>query len=113
MALYFPLIVSLGAGSTLNPKTVGLCKFSGDISYPLYMTHYSIIWIFGNYFLQYQPGKTTLAAVVIGGTVIMVFFAWSVMKFFDIPVRKYFTKLRMRNSSPNAIITGENQRAGR
>lgn len=96
VAIYFPLIVSLGAGSALKPKTAVLCKFSGDISYPLYMTHYSIIWIFGNYFLKYQPDKTTLTAVVAGGTVMMLFFASLVMKYFDIPVRKYFTKLRMR-----------------
>lgn len=95
VSFYFPLIVSLGAGSVLHPKTAAVCKFSGDVSYPLYMTHYSFIWIFGNYFLEFHPDKTTLAAIVIGGTIMMVFFAWIVMKFFDMPVRKYFTRIRM------------------
>lgn len=95
---YFPLIVSLGAGSSLNQKTISLCKFSGDISYPLYMTHYSIIWIFSNYFIQYHPDTTILTTIVIGGTIAMVFFAWLVIKFFDTPVRKYFTSLRNRLS---------------
>lgn len=96
VVFYFPLLVSLGAGSTLNPKSESVCKLSGDISYPLYMTHYAFIWIFGNYFLQYNPDKTTLTWIVIMGTVWMVFFAWIVMKFYDTPVRKYFTRLRLK-----------------
>ncbi len=40
----FPLIVYLGAsGKTTDKATTRICKFLGDISYPLYMVHYPFI----------------------------------------------------------------------
>ncbi|MCO5236174.1 MAG: acyltransferase [Chitinophagaceae bacterium] len=95
---YFPLLISLGAGSSLDPKSVSLCKLSGGISYPLYMTHYAFLSIFGSYFLAYKPGTGTLTVVIIAGTFVTIFFAWVVMKFFDTPVRKYLTGLRQKKA---------------
>ncbi|MBO9566080.1 MAG: acyltransferase [Niastella sp.] len=86
---YFPLLVSLGAGSTLSPRLKKACDFSGNMSYPLYMTHYAGIWIFANYYNTYKPGNGKLALVIIGGTTIMILTAWAVMKWYDTPVRKY------------------------
>ena len=88
---YFPLLVSLGAGSTLSPRLKKACDFSGNMSYPLYMTHYAGIWIFANYYNTYKPGNGKLALVIIGGTTIMILVAWAVMKWYDTPVRKYLT----------------------
>jgi peptidoglycan/LPS O-acetylase OafA/YrhL len=45
---YFPLLVASGAGAALTKRSETLCVFSGKISYPLYMTHYAVIWIFMN-----------------------------------------------------------------
>jgi peptidoglycan/LPS O-acetylase OafA/YrhL len=53
--IIFPLVVSLGAGSSLSPQWKKVCRFSGNISYPLYMTHYAVIWIFGNYYTTQKP----------------------------------------------------------
>ena len=40
-AIAFPLLVYLGAsGKTTDKTTTRICKFLGDISYPLYMVHY-------------------------------------------------------------------------
>ncbi len=94
VVFYFPLIVSLGAGSVPGSKAASISKFSGDISYPLYMTHYAYIWIYGNYFLQYKPDTISLTWIIILGSLFMILFAWLVMKFFDMPVRRYFTRLR-------------------
>lgn len=93
---YFPLLVSLGAGSILGHRVKSICKFSGDISYPLYMTHYAIMWIFGNYFMNYDPDSRTLLWIIVLGTIGCVLFAWLVMKFYDIPVRRYLTNLSKR-----------------
>src|SRR5690606_6103250 len=89
---YFPVIVSLGAGSILSPKVKKICEFSGNISYPLYMTHYAGIWIFGNYFLTTDPNPNELTLVIVTGTLLMILFAYLVMTFYDIPLRKYLTK---------------------
>lgn len=91
---YFPLLVSLGAGSVLSDGLKKACVFSGKISYPLYMTHYAAIWMFGNYYTANKPGTGKLAFIVITGTLLLVGFAYLVMKFYDIPVRKYLQAKR-------------------
>lgn len=90
--IYFPLLVSLGAGSTLKPQWKKICRFSGEISYPLYMTHYAAIWVFGNYFLSKNPSEGELIMVIIGGVLFLVIFAYLTMVLFDVPVRRWLAK---------------------
>lgn len=94
---YFPLLIALGAGATLTQGFKKLCVFSGKISYPLYMTHYAAIWIFGNYYTTYKPGTAQLSLVIITGTILLSGIAYLVMVAFDIPVRKYLTNKRKQN----------------
>jgi len=91
---YFPLLVALGAGAVLTPGLKKLCIFSGDISYPLYMTHYAVIWIFANYYVARKPGTGQLAIIIITSMVLLVGFAYLVMVVYDIPVRKYLSAKR-------------------
>lgn len=86
---YFPLLVALGAGAKLKEGLKKLCVFSGNISYPLYMTHYAVIWVFLNYYTSHKVDNTQLSFIIIGGIVILVSFAYLVMVAYDIPVRKY------------------------
>jgi peptidoglycan/LPS O-acetylase OafA/YrhL len=90
--LYFPLLVSLGAGSSLSPQWKNICQFSGKISYPLYMTHYAAIWVFGNYFTTRKPPADELTFVIISGIIFLVVVAYFVMEFYDVPVRRYLSK---------------------
>ena len=92
--VYFPLIVALGAGSVLSGAIQKVCVFMGNISYPLYMTHYVGIWWFGNYFISRNPSPELLPWIIGGGTVAMVFFAWLVMVAYDIPIRNYLSRKR-------------------
>lgn len=98
VVVYFPLLVSLGAGSTLPKSLEKLCRFSGDISYPLYMTHYSVIWIFGNYFSNNHPSMNEITYIVVAGVVVLVVFAYLVMRFVDVPARKYLSRKRNSDS---------------
>lgn len=91
---YFPLLVSLGAGSVLNPGLKKICVFSGNISYPLYMTHYAVLWMFGNYYTNYKPDASQLTLIVVSGVILLVGFAYLVMEFYDIPLRKYLNDKR-------------------
>lgn len=93
---YFPLLVSLGAGSRPSPGIRKFCVFSGKISYPLYMTHYGAIWIFGNYYTSNKPGPKELFFIVTAGTIFLVGFAWLVMVIYDIPVRRYLSSKRQQ-----------------
>ena len=87
--VYFPLLVALGAGAMLSRRSEKFCKIAGSISYPLYMTHYSVIWMFGNYYESHKPGTGHLALLVGSGVLIMVSFAYLVMMLYDTPIRKF------------------------
>ena len=94
---YFPLLVSMGAGAKLSIESKAICEFSGQISYPLYMTHYAAIWIFGNYYTLNKPSTLELTVVVISGTILLIGFAYLAMVLYDIPLRKYLTAQRQQN----------------
>ncbi|RFM30525.1 acyltransferase family protein [Deminuibacter soli] len=89
--LYFPLLIALGAGATLTPRFHKICVFSGNISYPLYMTHYMVLWAWGNYYGKYKPNTTQLFFIVSASIVVLIGFAYLVMRVYDMPVRKYLT----------------------
>jgi peptidoglycan/LPS O-acetylase OafA/YrhL len=95
--IYFPLIVALGAGAVLTPGLRNVCVFSGKISYPLYMTHYAALWIFGNYYTTHKVGTSQLAFIVITGVILLVGISWLVMTFYDTPVRKYLAAKRKQS----------------
>jgi len=91
--LVFPLLVYFGASARItNEATNRVCKFLGDISYPLYMVHYP--FIYGYYawvknenltFMESLPG----AAALVAGSILL---AWISLKLYDEPVRRYLTK---------------------
>jgi peptidoglycan/LPS O-acetylase OafA/YrhL len=95
--IYFPLLVALGAGATINPGLRKACVFSGQISYPLYMTHYAFLWMFGNYLTNFKPEGSTLVLIIISGVVLCVFSGYLAMVLYDIPVRKYFSNKWRKN----------------
>lgn len=86
----FPLILWAGASGVLR-RGARLCKFLGEISYPLYIVHYPFmylyyLWVWSNKltFLQSLPGA--LAVVVVSVAV-----AWGLLKVYDMPIRKWLT----------------------
>lgn len=91
---YFPLLIALGAGATLTKGLKKLCEFSGKISYPLYMTHYAVLWMFGNYYTTHKPPASQLAVIIITFLILLVGIAYLVMVVYDIPVRKYLNNKR-------------------
>jgi peptidoglycan/LPS O-acetylase OafA/YrhL len=91
---YFPLLIALGAGAHLTAGLKKICMFSGKISYPLYMTHYAVLWMFGNYYTSHQPGAVQLTFIITAGVILTVGASYLVMIFYDIPVRKYLSDRR-------------------
>lgn len=90
--LFFPLLVYLGAsGKTTDKYTARICKFLGDISYPLYMVHYPFIYLYfawvKNNELTFEESLLGAAGVVVGSIIL----AYICLKFYDMPVRKYLT----------------------
>lgn len=92
--IVFPVIVLIGAGAQIN--TDGghkICKFLGDISYPLYITHYTLVYFYvgwvsnhkGITMAQSWPyALTTFSAAIV--------LAYASLKLFDEPVRAWLRK---------------------
>jgi peptidoglycan/LPS O-acetylase OafA/YrhL len=92
--LVFPLIVYMGASGRLTNKlSTRICKFCGDISYPLYITHYPLIYTYTAWFNDHRqaPLSQTLPRILltIGGAVII---AYGALKLYDEPVRRWLQK---------------------
>lgn len=95
----FPLLVYLGAsGKTTNKLTTRICKFLGDISYPLYMVHYPFIYLYfawvKNENLSFEESLPGALALVAGSIIL----AYLCLRLYDEPVRKYLTKKWLRRS---------------
>ncbi|MCY1535605.1 Acyltransferase family protein [compost metagenome] len=88
---YFPLLIALGAGAKLNTGLKKICVFSGKISYPLYMSHYAVLWMFGNYYNSYKPDTQQLTIIIIAAVILLTIAAYLIMIFYDKPVRKYLS----------------------
>ena len=91
---YFPLLITLGEGAALSSGLKKVCVFSGKISYPLYMTHYAVLWMFGNYYASHKPGATQLAFIIITALILLVGASYLVMVVYDFPIRKYLSDKR-------------------
>ncbi len=90
----FPLIVFLGASGEVKGKFASrLCKFFGDISYPIYITHYPLLYIYTGWvhdqkqiaFQEVWP----MAVLVFLATIAL---AWLCLKFYDEPVRRFLQR---------------------
>ena len=92
---YFPMLIALGAGTNIQESLKKLCVFLGKISYPLYMTHYAAIWMFGNYYNTFKPRGIELAFVITMGILLLLGFAYFTMILYDIPLRKYLNRKRI------------------
>jgi peptidoglycan/LPS O-acetylase OafA/YrhL len=90
--LYFPFLVALGAGATSRASTSKICKFSGEISYPLYMIHYPFLWVFLSYVEKVNPNMTQLQVIIPIGVVLLISLAYSIMVWIDVPIRTYLRR---------------------
>jgi peptidoglycan/LPS O-acetylase OafA/YrhL len=104
--LVFPAIVAMGAGEQGNGRAAnGLCRFLGAISYPLYITHYSLIYI---YTAWVYDGKLTPAQGVVWGVALFftaVAIAYACLKLYDEPVRRWLNRrfLVTGTSTPSSL----------
>lgn len=90
----FPWIVWLAAsGKTTDKASTSICRFLGDLSYPLYIVHYPIMYLFYRWLIQtqqYTLGETWPVALV--AVTASILLAWLCLKLYDIPVRHWLTK---------------------
>ena len=89
----FPLIIMIGAGdNTKNEIIIKISKFIGELSYPIYITHYPIIYANAAW-TGYHMNDSLFNKIMlsIGSFVIMVFNAYALVELYDKPVRKWLS----------------------
>ena len=93
--IVFPLIVWIAASSdsAQSKFTLKLSKFLGDLSYPLYIVHYPVMYIFYAWLIknQYFTLVETWQMVILVLTVCIVL-AYACLKLYDEPIRKRLSK---------------------
>ena len=92
--IFFPIIVFVGASGMANkPSSAKIFKFLGDLSYPLYMTHYVLVY----FYVAWVSNQTNLslmdalpaAALTFVGAILLAYLS---LKFFDEPIRAWLKK---------------------
>jgi peptidoglycan/LPS O-acetylase OafA/YrhL len=90
IAIIFPLIVIIGASSKENSRASQLL---GEISYPLYIIHYPIMYLFYQWLIetkQYTLQETYPVALFV--VFISIILAFVLASFYDKPIRKRLKK---------------------
>ena len=90
----FPIIVWLGAsGTTTDNTSRRICRFLGDISFPLYIVHYPLMYAFYMWLIKtelYTFSQTWPIAISTMACSICI--AWLSLRFYDEPIRKWLKK---------------------
>lgn len=98
IAFIFPLIVWLGACGTASGTTGKMNRVLGELSYPLYIVHYPIMYIFYAWLIKNNiytlDNCLGVAALVIVSSIALAFLC---LKLYDEPVHRWLTRKLMKN----------------
>lgn len=88
----FPFIILCGAHSNAGKGMIQLCKFSGRLSYPLYITHIPFVYVLANFSSTRHPSMNVKLTWILLLMPFVIFVAWLALKYFDEPVRAWLTR---------------------
>ena len=98
IAFIFPMLVWLGACGTASGTTGKMNRVLGELSYPLYIVHYPIMYIFYAWLIKNNiytlDNCLGVAALVIVSSIALAFLC---LKLYDEPVRRWLTRKLMKN----------------
>src|ERR1700678_4415551 len=87
-----PLIILCGAHSNAGTGMIRFCKFSGRLSYPLYVTHIPFVYVLEGYSSTRHPSIDVKLIWIFLLIPFVIFVAWIALKYFDEPVRAWLTR---------------------
>ena len=87
----FPLIVSIGAGSSVKGgKSEAVNKFLGDISFPIYITHYPLIYMQMSWVDSHKDAPLSMHIfVAVCIFLLAIGLAYAALRLYDLPVREW------------------------
>ncbi len=90
----FPLIVMIGAGSSVRGgRSEAINKFLGDISYPIYITHFPLIYMQIAWADKHPDAPlATHIFVAVSIFVLSILVAYAAFRLYDLPVRAWLRK---------------------
>ncbi len=89
----FPIVVAVGAGEKrVEGLSIRVARFFGDLSFPLYITHYPLIYIYTGWVVRSHPtgAQGIVPALLVAVAAIAI--AYASLKLYDEPVRRWLSK---------------------
>ncbi|MCC3157314.1 acyltransferase [Hymenobacter sp. 15J16-1T3B] len=99
--LAFPLIVAMGAGGRVSGAGARVCRVLADLSYPLYITHYPLIYLYIGWVATTKPTPLQALPVAAALLAVALLLAYAALKLYDEPVRAWLKrKMRQGTAAP-------------
>lgn len=105
--IVFPVLVAMGAGSTTSDGAEShACKFLGDISYPLYIVQYPIVYTLLGGWKAHNPDAPIDQILVVNTAcfALSFFIAYANLKLYDEPVRRWLSEHWLWRKKKNKSI---------
>lgn len=101
----FPVIVAMGAGGKITGRrSTTVCKFLGDISYPLYITHYPIIYIYTAWVVNHEASIAQGVPFMLLAYAVAIILAYTSLRFYDRPLRRWLTDRFLKRTKDRVLI---------
>ena len=106
VGLVFPAIIFCGAGCKNGVALHKICMWLGELSYPLYITHYPLLRVLSNA-IEILHWKLAAVSAVALATLASIFVAVLFLRFWDRPVRAWLSdRERSRTRLTPASLSG-------
>ncbi len=91
--ILFPLIIYMGASGNVTGRfSTKLCRFLGDISYPVYIIHYPLIYMFMAWVFKNQVSMKASVPMALFIFFLTIALSYGIYRIYDVPVRKWLTR---------------------
>ena len=102
----FPVIVAMGAGEQVNGAlSTRVSHFLGGISYPLYITHYPLIYVYTAWVIRDRvpAARGALWGVLLVITAVAI--AYACLKLYDEPLRRWLNDKYLAKRSERSVVS--------